>query len=203
MERLTRHYLKEVVSRHGVPVSIISNQDGRFTSHCWQSLHKALGTRLDISTAYHSQTDGQSVRAIQTLKDILRPCVIDFRNGWDKHLPPVEFSYNNSYHTSIKVAPFEALYGRKCRSPICWAKGLESVRYGVSNILDTAYWGFLGVGTTFDIFQNIHILYLQYGVLVFSGYGVLVLFPLWSFGECRHRYAVSFLMDTAYWLSEL
>ncbi|GKA64073.1 hypothetical protein Tco_0763679 [Tanacetum coccineum] len=80
--------------------------------------------------------------------------------------------------------------------------GLESVRYGVSNVLDTAYWGFLRVGTTFDIFQNIHILYLQYGVLVFSGYGVLILFPLWSFGECRHRYAVSSLMDTAYWLSE-
>ncbi|GJS47118.1 ribonuclease H-like domain-containing protein [Tanacetum coccineum] len=65
---------------------------------------------------------------------------------------------------------------------------------------DTAYWGFLGVGTTFDIFQNIHILYLQYGVSVFSGYGVLILFPLWSFGECRHRYAGSSLMDTAYWL---
>ncbi|GKA30089.1 hypothetical protein Tco_0716334 [Tanacetum coccineum] len=81
-------------------------------------------------------------------------------------------------------------------------RGLESVRYGVSNVLDMAYWGFLGVGTTFDIFQNIHILYLQYGVLVFSGYGVLILFPLWSFGECRHRYAVSSLMDTAYWLSE-
>ncbi|GJY98906.1 putative reverse transcriptase domain-containing protein [Tanacetum coccineum] len=80
--------------------------------------------------------------------------------------------------------------------------GMESVRYGVSNVLDTAYWGFLGVGTTFDIFQNIHILYLQYGVLVFSGYGVLILFPLWSFGECRHRYAISSLMDTAYWLSE-
>ncbi|GJW22777.1 hypothetical protein Tco_0033399 [Tanacetum coccineum] len=80
--------------------------------------------------------------------------------------------------------------------------GLESVRYGVSNILDMAYWGFLGVETTFDIFQNIHILYFQYNVLVFSGYGVLILFPLWSFGECRHRYAVSSLMDTAYWLSE-
>ncbi|GJV48670.1 reverse transcriptase domain-containing protein [Tanacetum coccineum] len=79
---------------------------------------------------------------------------------------------------------------------------MKSVRYGVSNVLDMAYWGFLRVGTTFDIFQNIHILYLQYGVLVFSGYGVLILFPLWSFGECRHRYTVSSVMDTAYWLSE-
>ncbi|GKF08811.1 reverse transcriptase domain-containing protein, partial [Tanacetum coccineum] len=120
MDRLTIPYLKEVVSRHGVPVSINSDQDGRFTSHCWQSLQKALGTRLDISTTYHPQTDGQSVRAIQTLEDILHACVIDFENGWDKHLPPVEFSYNNSYQTSIKFAPFEALYGRKCRSHVWW-----------------------------------------------------------------------------------
>ncbi|GJR50752.1 hypothetical protein Tco_1401273 [Tanacetum coccineum] len=79
---------------------------------------KALGTQLDMSTAYHPQTDGQSERTIQTLEEMLRACVINFGNGWDRHLPLVEFSYNNSYHTSIKVAPFEALYGRKCRSPI-------------------------------------------------------------------------------------
>ncbi|GJV70000.1 putative reverse transcriptase domain-containing protein [Tanacetum coccineum] len=120
MERLTRLYLKEVVSRHGVPVSIISDRDSRFTSHFWQSLQKDLVTRLDMSTAYHPQTDRQSHRTIQTLEDMLRACVIDFGNGWDKHLPLVEFSYNNSYHTSIKAAPFEALYGLKCRSPVCW-----------------------------------------------------------------------------------
>nr|GEW16825.1 putative reverse transcriptase domain-containing protein [Tanacetum cinerariifolium] len=79
-------------------------------------------TRLDMSTAYHPETDGQSERTIQTLKDMLRACVLDFGKGWDKHLPLVEFSYNNNYHTSIKAAPFEALYGRKCRSPICWAE---------------------------------------------------------------------------------
>ncbi|GKC45566.1 putative reverse transcriptase domain-containing protein [Tanacetum coccineum] len=122
MEKLTRQYLKEVVSKHGVPVSIISDRDGRFTSQFWQSLNKALGTQLDMSTAYHPQTDGQSERTIQTLEDMLRACVIDFGKGWDRHLPLVEFSYNNSYHTSIKAAPFEALYGRKCRSPICWAE---------------------------------------------------------------------------------
>ncbi|GJR29639.1 putative reverse transcriptase domain-containing protein [Tanacetum coccineum] len=83
---------------------------------------KALGTSLDMSTAYHPQTDGQSERTIQTLEDMLRACVIDFGNGWVKHLPLVEFSYNNSYHASIKAAPFEALYGRKCRSPVCWAE---------------------------------------------------------------------------------
>ncbi|GJS21624.1 putative reverse transcriptase domain, ribonuclease H-like domain, aspartic peptidase domain protein [Tanacetum coccineum] len=82
----------------------------------------ALGTQLDMSTAYHPETDGQSERTIQTLEDMLRACVIDFGKGWEKHLPLVEFSYNNSYHASIKGAPFEALYGRKCRSPICWAK---------------------------------------------------------------------------------
>nr|GEU66106.1 putative reverse transcriptase domain-containing protein [Tanacetum cinerariifolium] len=93
MEKLMRQYLKEVVSKHRVPVSIISDQE-----------------------------DGQSERTIQTLEDMLRACVMDFGKGWDRHLPLIEFSYNNSYYTSIKDAPFEALYGRKFRSPICWAE---------------------------------------------------------------------------------
>nr|GEU40111.1 putative reverse transcriptase domain-containing protein [Tanacetum cinerariifolium] len=122
LEKLTRKYLKEVVSKHGVPVSIISNHDGKFTLHFWKSLNKALSTRLDMSTAYHFETDGQSERTIYTLEDMLRACVLDFGKGWDKHLPLVEFLYNNSYHTSIKAAPFEELYGRKCRSPIYWAE---------------------------------------------------------------------------------
>ncbi|GKD82078.1 putative reverse transcriptase domain-containing protein, partial [Tanacetum coccineum] len=121
-EKLTRPYLKEVVSRHGVPFSIIFYRDSKFTSHLWKSLNEALGTQLDMSTVYHPQTDGQSERTIQTLVDMLRACVMDFRKGWDRRLPLIEFSYNNSYHTSIKAAPFEALYGRKCRSPICWAE---------------------------------------------------------------------------------
>ncbi|GJW58633.1 putative reverse transcriptase domain-containing protein [Tanacetum coccineum] len=82
---------------------------------------KDMGTRLDMSTAYHPETDGQSERTIQTLKDMLRACVIDFENGWEGHLPLIEFTYNNSYHASIKAASFEALYGRKC-SPVCWAE---------------------------------------------------------------------------------
>ncbi|GJW22027.1 putative reverse transcriptase domain-containing protein [Tanacetum coccineum] len=122
LEKLARMYLKEVVTRHGIPVSIICDRDPRFASNFWRSLQKALGTSLDMSTAYHPQTDGQSERTIQTLEDMLRACVIDFGNGWVKHLPLVEFSYNNSYHASIKAAPFEALYGRKCRSPVCWAE---------------------------------------------------------------------------------
>ena len=122
MEKFTRTYLKEIVRLHGVPISIISDRDSRFTSNFWRSLQNALGTRLDMSTAYHPQTDGQSERTIQTLEDMLRACVIDFGDAWDTHLPLIEFSYNNSYHTSIKAAPYEALYGRKCRSPLCWTE---------------------------------------------------------------------------------
>ncbi|GKB87230.1 putative reverse transcriptase domain-containing protein [Tanacetum coccineum] len=85
-------------------------------------MQEALGTRIDISTAYHPQTNGQSERTIQTLEDMLRACVLDFGGSWDVHLPLVEFSYNNSYHSSVRCAPFEALYGRKCRSPIMWAE---------------------------------------------------------------------------------
>ncbi|GJR42652.1 putative reverse transcriptase domain-containing protein [Tanacetum coccineum] len=94
----------------------------KFMSNFWRAFQKDLGTCLDMSTAYHPQTDGQSERTIQTLEDMLRACVIDFGNVWDRHLPLIDFSYNNSYHTSIKAASFEALYGRKCRSPICWAE---------------------------------------------------------------------------------
>ncbi|KAD6453304.1 hypothetical protein E3N88_08009 [Mikania micrantha] len=137
LDKLTRIYIKEVVTRHGVPISIISDRDSRFTSHFWKSLHKALGTRLDMSTAYHPQTDGQSERTIQTLEDMLRACVIDFGNSWESHLPLVEFSYNNSYHTSIQAAPFEALYGRKCRSPICWTEVGDSQLTGPELVHET------------------------------------------------------------------
>nr|GEY22221.1 putative reverse transcriptase domain-containing protein [Tanacetum cinerariifolium] len=122
MDKLARIYLKEVVTRHGIPVSIISDRDPRFVSNFCRSLQNALGTRLDMSTAYHPETNGQSERTIQTLEDMLHACAIDFGKGWVNHLPLVEFSYNNSYHASIKAAPFEALYGRKCCLPVCWTK---------------------------------------------------------------------------------
>ncbi|GKC76803.1 putative reverse transcriptase domain-containing protein [Tanacetum coccineum] len=122
MEKLERMYLKEVVTRHGIHVSVVCDRDPRFASNFWRSLQKALDTSLDMNTAYHLQTNGQSEITIQTLEDMLRACMIDFGNGWVKHLPLVEFSYNNSYHASIKAAPFEALYGQKCRSPFCWAE---------------------------------------------------------------------------------
>ncbi|GKA11086.1 putative reverse transcriptase domain-containing protein [Tanacetum coccineum] len=137
IEKLTRQYLKEVVSRHGVPVLIIFDRDSKFTSYFWKSLNEALGTQLDTSTAYHPQTNGQSERTIQTLEDMLRACVMDFGKGWDRYLPLVEFSYNNSYHTSIKAAPFEAFYGRKCRSPICWAKVGDAQLTGLEIVHET------------------------------------------------------------------
>ncbi|GJX33877.1 reverse transcriptase domain-containing protein [Tanacetum coccineum] len=126
MEKLTQLYLKENVCRHGVPISVISDRDSHFTSRFWRSLQKVLGTNLDMSTAYHSQMDGQSETTIQTLEDMLRACVIKFGSSWDRHLPIVNFSYNNSYHTSIKAAPFEVLYGRKCRSLVCWSEVEDS-----------------------------------------------------------------------------
>ncbi|GJS56623.1 reverse transcriptase domain-containing protein [Tanacetum coccineum] len=137
MEKLARLYIDEIVARHGVPTSIISDRDGRFTSRFWQTMQKALGTRLDMSTAYHPQTDGQSERTIQTLEDMLRACVIDFGGSWNIHLPLAEFSYNNSYHSSIRCAPFEALYGRKCRSPVLWAEIGDSGLIGPELVQET------------------------------------------------------------------
>nr|GEZ15830.1 putative reverse transcriptase domain-containing protein [Tanacetum cinerariifolium] len=113
IEKLAELYLKEIVCKHGVPVSVISDRDSLFTSRIWVSLQKALGTQLDLSTAYHPKTDGKSERTIQMLEDMLWACVIDFGSSWDKHLPLVKFSYNNSYHASIKAVPFEALSRQK------------------------------------------------------------------------------------------
>ena len=120
VDRLVDIYLKEIVVRHGVPVAIVSDRDPRFNSRFWRSFQTCVGTKLNMSTAYHPQTDGQSERTIQTLEDMLRVCVIDFKGSWDEHLPLIEFAYNNSYHASIGMPPYEALYGRRCRSPLCW-----------------------------------------------------------------------------------
>ncbi|KAD4180494.1 hypothetical protein E3N88_29085 [Mikania micrantha] len=121
-EKMAETYVREVVSRHGVPVTIVSDRDTRFTSHFWRNFQEELGTKLLISTAYHPQTDGQSERTIQTLEDMLRACIIDFGGSWDDYLPLAEFSYNNSYHSSIGMPPYEMLYGRKCRTPVCWGE---------------------------------------------------------------------------------
>ena len=120
MDRLASLYVKEIVRMHGVPVSIVSDKDPRFTSRFWHSLQKALGTKLSFSTAFHPQTNGQSERVIQVLEDLLRACALDLKGNRDDYLPLVEFAYNNSFQASIGMTPFEELYGRRCRSPVCW-----------------------------------------------------------------------------------
>ncbi|KAK4389749.1 Transposon Ty3-I Gag-Pol polyprotein [Sesamum angolense] len=120
LDKLTKLYLSEIVRLHSIPTSIVSDRDPRFTSHFWGSLQRALGTKLHFSTAFHPQTDGQSERTIQILEDMMRACVIEFRGNWNDHLPLMEFAYNNSFHSNIGMTPYEALYGRNCRSPICW-----------------------------------------------------------------------------------
>ncbi|KAK4400674.1 Transposon Tf2-11 polyprotein [Sesamum angolense] len=120
LDKLAELYVSEIVRLHGVPVSIVSDRDPRFTSRFWGSLQGALGTKLHFSTAFHPQTDGQSERTIQTLEDMMRACIMEFKGNWDDHLPLMEFAYNNSFHSSIDMAPYEALYGRRCRSPVCW-----------------------------------------------------------------------------------
>ncbi|KAL0427580.1 UNVERIFIED_CONTAM: Transposon Ty3-I Gag-Pol polyprotein [Sesamum latifolium] len=120
LDKLAELYVSEIVRLHGGPISIISDRDPRFTSYFWGSLQRALGTKLHFSTAFHPQTDRQSERTIQTLKDMMRACIIEFKGNWDNYLPLMEFGYNNSFHSNIGMAPYEALYGRKCRSPVCW-----------------------------------------------------------------------------------
>ncbi|KAL2250302.1 UNVERIFIED_CONTAM: Retrovirus-related Pol polyprotein from transposon [Sesamum indicum] len=119
LDKLAGLYISEIVRLHGVPISIVSDRDPRFTSRFWESLQRALGTKLHF-TAFHPQTDGQSERTIQTLEDMMRACTMEFKGNWDDYLPLMEFAYNNSFHSSIGMAPYEALYGRRCRSPICW-----------------------------------------------------------------------------------
>ena len=119
-----------------MPKIIISDRGTQFTSQFWVSLQHALGTQLRFSTAYHPQTDGQTERVNQILEDMLRACVIDFGAGWEDSLPYAEFSYNNSYQGSIKMSPFEALYGRKCRTPLNWSETGDGKVFGSAVLLD-------------------------------------------------------------------
>ena len=131
-------YVKEVVRLHGIPKSIVSDRDPLFTSRFWQSLQMALGTELNLSTAYHPQTDGQTERVNRVLEDLLRACIIDFGGSWEDHLPLVEFAYNNSFQSSIGMAPFEALYGRPCKSPSCWSETTDRLILGPDMIRETS-----------------------------------------------------------------
>ena len=120
MQQLVKLYTDNIVKLHGPPISIVSDRDARFTSRIWKEFQDAMGTELKFSTTFHPQTDGQLERIIQTLKDMMRACVLEFKINWDDHLPLIEFAYNNSYHSSIDMAPYKALYGRRCRTPVCW-----------------------------------------------------------------------------------
>jgi transposase InsO family protein len=129
-DQLANLYLSKIVSLHGIPKTIVSDQGTQFTSRFWKSLHQALGTKLALSTAYHPQTDGQTERVIQILEDMLRACVLAYGAKWEDCLPFTEFSYNNSYQASLQMAPFEALYGRKCRTPLNWSETGDSQIFG-------------------------------------------------------------------------
>nr|GFB97984.1 DNA/RNA polymerases superfamily protein [Tanacetum cinerariifolium] len=120
VSKLVETFQQEIVRLYGTPSAIVSDRDLRFTSRFWKGLQKAWGTRLKFCTAFHPQTDGQSERTIQTLKDMLRSCALEWTCNWDDYICLVEFAYNNSWHASIKFVPFEMLYGRKCRALICW-----------------------------------------------------------------------------------
>ncbi|WVZ89131.1 LOW QUALITY PROTEIN: hypothetical protein U9M48_035578 [Paspalum notatum var. saurae] len=118
--KLAELYISRIVCLHGVPKRIISDRGSQFTSRFWEQLHNSLDTKLRFSIAYHPQTDGQTQRTNQILEDMLRACAIQYGTSWDKCLPYAEFSYNNSYQASLKKSPFEALYGKRCRTPLFW-----------------------------------------------------------------------------------
>jgi transposase InsO family protein len=130
-------YFDRIVSLHGIPKTIVSDRGTQFVNNFWRHLHESLGTKLLHSTAYHPQTDGQTERVNQILEDMLRSCVLNYSDSWDDCLPLVEFSYNNSYQESIKMAPFEALYGRRCRTPLNWSESGERWFFGVDLVKET------------------------------------------------------------------
>jgi hypothetical protein len=119
-------YMSRIVFLHGVPKKIVSDRASQFTSKFWEKLHESMDTRLNFSSAYHPPTDGQTERTNQILEYMLRACALKYGNSWDKSLPNAEFSYNNSYQASIKIAPFEALCGRRCRTSLFWSQTRES-----------------------------------------------------------------------------
>ncbi|KAA3487180.1 DNA/RNA polymerases superfamily protein [Gossypium australe] len=137
LDRLAKLYIDEIVRLHEVSISIISNRDPRFTSPFRKKLQEALGTKLNFSIGFHPQIDSQSERVIQILEDMLRCCVLEFEGNWEKYLPLVEFANNNSFQSSIKMAPYEALYGRKCQTPVYWTELSEKQIHGVDLIRET------------------------------------------------------------------
>jgi hypothetical protein len=130
-------YLDQIVRLHGVPKTIISDRGAPFIARFWEQLQHALGTKLIRSSAYHPQTDGQTERVNQILEDMLRACIIHYGASWDKCLTLAEFSYNNSYQSSLQMEPFEALYGRRCRTPLNWSETGECKVFGPDLVVET------------------------------------------------------------------
>jgi hypothetical protein len=127
VRRYAEIYIAHVLYLHGVLKTIISDRGSQFVAHFWEQLHASQRTRLIHSSSYHPQTDGQTERVNQIFKDMLRDCVLEHRGRWDLNLPWAEFSYNNSYQESLKMAPFEVLYGHRCRTPLNWIETGEKV----------------------------------------------------------------------------
>jgi hypothetical protein len=134
--KLVELYIDNILELHGASKSIVSDRGPQFTAKFWRSLHKAMGTDLHYSSAFHPQTDGQTERVNQVLEDLLRACVLTYGSDWEKSLPYVEFSYNNSYQASLKMAPFEAPYGRKCRTLLMWSEVGERTFFGPATIVE-------------------------------------------------------------------
>jgi hypothetical protein len=129
-------YLDQIVRLHGIPKTIISDRGAPFVARFWEQLQSALGTKLIRSSAYHPQTDGQTERVNQILEDMLRACIIHYGTSWDKYLALAEFSYNNSYQSSLQMSPFEALYGRRCRTPLSWSETGECKIFGPDLVVE-------------------------------------------------------------------
>ena len=134
MKQLANAYLNEVIRFRGVAKDIVSDRDSRFLSNFLKKLQEAMETILKFSTNFHPATDGQTERTTQTLEDLLRVCMMNFGGALDENLMYIEFSHNNSYHASIRIAPYEALHGRKCRSSICWDDVNKSRNLGLKMV---------------------------------------------------------------------
>jgi hypothetical protein len=134
--KLAELYMSRIVCLHGVSKKIVSDRGSQFTSKFWEKLHESMDTKLNFSSAYHLQTDGQTERTNQILEDMLRACALKYGKSWDKSLPYAEFSYNNSYQAIIEMAPYEALYGRQCRTPLFWSQTGQSQIFGLEVLKD-------------------------------------------------------------------
>jgi hypothetical protein len=135
-EKYAEIYIDQIVCLHGIPRTIVSDRGAPFVARFWEQLQESLGTHVIRSSAYHPQMDGQTERVNQILEDMLRACVLHYGKDWDKCLSLVEFSYNNSYQSSLKMAPFKALYGRRCRTPLNWSQAGEREIFGPDLVLE-------------------------------------------------------------------